>query len=272
MDGAEMSKNRPSATDFRDPLLRALEDLAGSKPNRPVNLKDTYEPICQEMGIRLAQFGQQKNTGVNWVEKWIQWAFRNLRKEGLGVSAGRGKWALTPQGVRVAGEIKGKKVTNMPDPNPPVQGVSLNVGPGNNTDDAYHPDPYIRALAAENTKCFGYYTNKSGSKCERCPIQGMCKNAMAAKLSTLARQLAEEDAQEKNPKPKSKPDAETKAPAKKGGGSSRWGKAQTIIAQQQAICRACGGTIEQGDQCQWVKSSANQFGGLFHQDCYGDEK
>lgn len=263
-----------SATDFREPLLRALLKISESKPNRPVSCRHTYTPICNEMGITRGQYGEQGNTGINRVEKWIQWAFRALREEGLGVKAGRGQWALTPSGVKEAQQLPEpaapqEKVVDTTSTMPPV---SLAVGPGMD-DSRYHPDPYIRALAAEATKCYGHYTDKDTAMCSRCPLSGSCQKALAARMSLLAHQLADEDKQRTNGlNKKVEPEPEPK-PEPTRSGKDRWGKGQEITIQTDAICECCKQALPKNTLAIWVRSGDGAIPGVFHPDCYkGDSR
>jgi len=282
-----------SASNFREPLLQILGSLTEYKANRPIAFKETYDPVCLLLDITADQYGKQTGSNCNWVEKWIQWAFRALRKEGLGVSAGRGQWALTTQGVLMAQAAQNLTATTM-DPTPakiaapvtiPVMGVSVAVGPGEPDKGSYHPDPYIRALAVQNTKCFGHYTPKGGALCEHCPLQGPCKNAMAALFSMMAGELAVGDqeaereasrvkAQVQTPTPDPAPAPAPSRPGSphqgQGGGEAKWGKGQKIEIQQQCLCKACGQEIQQGGEAVWVRSSSgNDKAGVFHPECYG---
>lgn len=277
-----MAQQELSAKDFRDDLLRVLADKTGLKANKPIKHGDVYDPVAILKGVHRDQYGTQPNTNIQWVDRWIQWAFKALVDEGLGKRAGRGQWALTPAGVDVAQQlVKDGSVSptaDTDDTDKPavkveaVEAVSLIVGPGQ-PEEAYHNDPYIRALAAQDTTCFSSYSDKS-TTCSACPLAGSCMNAMAAELSSLARELEQEDKEAEarkrmgvsDPKPKDKGQE-----AKTSGGGAKvkatQGNANLIVIQQQAICRACGKTIPKGDEGWWVRSTANVEGGLYHKDC-----
>jgi hypothetical protein len=101
-----------SATDFTDPLVQTLGVLSNYTPFVEVYHKDTYGSIMEAMGIKsLDEFGWQDDKQTKpWVVKWIGWAFRNARVPSNGdpaltVSMGRGRWALTPEGVDHARRI-----------------------------------------------------------------------------------------------------------------------------------------------------------------------
>ena len=275
-----MANQELSAKDFRDDLLRVLADKTGLKANKPVSHKDVYDLVAHLKGVTREQFGVQPKSNIQWVDRWIQWAFKALVDEGLGKRAGRGQWALTPAGVDVAQDLTGSTSAPTSDDaddtaqatTNPVEAISLVVGPGQD-EDSYHTDPYIRALAAQDTSCFSSYSDKSAT-CSACPLSGACMNAMAAELSSLARELEQEDKEAEarkrmgvsDPKPKSKKDEPVKA---SGGPKAKatQANANQIAIQQQAICKACGKTIPKGDDGWWVRSTAQDEGGLYHLDC-----
>lgn len=277
-----MAKQELSAKDFRDDLLRVLADKTGLKANLSVSHNDVYDGVANLKGVTRDQYGHQGGTKIQWVDRWIQWAFKALVEEGLGKRSGRGKWALTTKGVTVAGEILqtgdtaqtsdvstvADDATSVDVTSPPA--VSLMVGPGQ-SEDSYHTDPYIRALAAQDTTCFSSFSDKS-DRCNKCLLAGSCMNAMAAELSSLASELTEEDKQEEARKrmgisdPKPKQDSAA-APASGGKRTKAKGQANLITIQQQALCKHCGKTIPKGEDGYWVRSSGEADGGLYHQGC-----
>ena len=284
-----------TAKNFHEPLLQTLFALAEGKAKRPVDHKEAYPPVCQKLGITLDQYGKQESTGSPWVEKWTQWAFREMVEKGFCVGVGRGQWALTDAGIAAASgaavvpivETSPAPVAETPAAEAPPQippGISLNVGPGQ-AEDAYHPDPYIRALAIPDTKCFDSYSSQS-TVCGRCPLQGPCINAMASQLSIHARQLAQEDEQEEtrkalaakakaNPAPTASVSVPAPTPAVPSPpkGKATGAAPNKIIAQQQSLCTHCGQPIARGEEVYWVRTDGiNNQTGLFHLNCYEVKK
>jgi len=276
-----MAKQQYSAKDFREDLLRVLASKTGGKADQPVSHKAIYEDVALLKGVGREDHGYQTNTKILWVDRWIQWAFKALVEEGLGKRSGKGQWALTKQGVIVAQDLVGSVATDADDAedadDTPVVStgdtVSLMVGPGQ-SEDAYHNDPYIRALAARDSTCFEAYSDKSPT-CTRCPMSGACMNAMAAELSSLARELAQEDKEAEarrkmgisDPKP-SDDGVDNTVPASAMGDKARVaGDANLIVVQQQAICKHCGKVIPKGDEGYWIRSTSKNTGGLYHKDC-----
>ncbi len=276
-----MAKQQYSAKDFRDDLLRVLVSKAGGKANLPVSHKIIYDDVAVLKGVTRDQYGFQGGTKIMWVDRWIQWAFKALVDEGLGKRAGKGQWALTPQGVKEAQGLGGdgapvaSDTGDDTDSTPTVNTggtVSLMVGPGQ-TENDYHNDPYIRALAAKDTSCFGAYSDKSPT-CTRCPMAGACMNEMAAELSSLARELAQTDKESEarrkmGLKPPKDDDIDNSIPASAVGGDKAKANADAILieVQQQAICKHCGKVIPKGEEGYWIRSSGENTGGLYHKDC-----
>lgn len=106
-----------SASNFTDPLIQVLGTLSGYQAGSPVAHKETYEPIMDLMGIKAVdEHGYQdpKTKKRPYVSRWIGWAYRNARvpsedgtEPALTVVGGRGKWALTAEGVTRARELNG---------------------------------------------------------------------------------------------------------------------------------------------------------------------
>jgi hypothetical protein len=278
----------PTAKDFQAPLLRALFAWGLGKPRSPVPFKNTYEPICTEMGITLEQYGVMDG-GKEKVAQWIQWAHKNLKRTGHVVDIARGQWALSDAGVA---EVRNMNSTSTPatpvaspapavtlaKQTPKVAGVPSPVSPGH-PDAGYHSDPYIRSLGAQSTPCFGHYSHKSGT-CERCPLQGPCINFLAAELSRLATVLQREDdeaarraAQPKQPKPATNVPAPVAAPPASNFDWTEWNtdKVRNIIAKAQGTCPACGKPVAKGASAVWLRANVAQGGRkrakLFHREC-----
>jgi len=288
-DGEMVTENKPDAEDFKTHLLVTLGKLGGFVAEVPVPFRSTYGPICTAMGITLDQFGRDSE-GKYRVSQWIGQTFRYLKKEGFTVQPPntRGKWALTLAGVREArsrcsedeGNTQEKEedtqetTTPMPiieEPEDPTVGVSYPVGPGADESE-YHPDPYIRSLAAERTSCFGAFTPRS-TVCDQCALSGPCRNFVAARLSALAVGLAQKDEEEKaqreaakNGKPPKtkKPKTKTRPPISPG----QPGVHQIRNFGNPRPCLVCGELIGHQVECYWLQGDGN---GLFHLECAAEE-
>jgi len=270
-----------SAKYFQNPLLQVLHSLSNGNAGTVISYKNTYQPVMDLIGITDAHaHGTDKSSGVPMVYRWIQWANKNLMRNGLTTSPGRGKWSLTSDGIVEAAKLMASTMTTTtpvtvttPDSD---KVVSVLTGPGL-SETSYHDDPYIRMLAAQSTRCFGHHSEKASS-CETCPIEGMCLNAVAAKMMTLADTLHQEDeaaiaaanAAIKAPKTKTK----TKA-AKTPIGSGKVTRAMTdqrIVARIRAVCKVCGGTINKDEEAFWVRANgkakvSTELVGMYHINC-----
>lgn len=285
-------QHKISAKNFQDPLLRVLGEQGGFRPNRPVYYRDAYAAVCETMSIQADDYGVQENTGILWIERWIQWAFKALKGKKLCTAAGRGKWALTPLGVQQARALTNSVPAVPPKVEPPKPKRTVTtkakapvnlVAVPTYTEDLYHPDPYIRSLAIQETDCFDAFSTNS-TLCGCCPLQGPCLNAQAAHLSRIAMMLAEEDAEaerrasetaqeaagaEAAKKRKAAEEAAAEAAKPQGKtGAERWGPATRIVAQQPAVCPACDKEIQQQEDVYWVRSNTGDTAGLFHIACY----
>jgi len=212
--------DRPTATTFREPLLRVLGELADLRVGREVPMDDALAAVYEATGYAEDQFGKD-NHGYFRVRLWVQQAFNKLlRKQGLTVKVRRGTWALTEQGVATAALLLGRDVPDddeplateesepgqepvedvseepreTPDPEAPPtpppaydggEGVVWTLGDRTNT---YNDDPYIRALAIAATECFGEWSARSDI-CADCPLSGACKGALMGRMAEVAEKL-----------------------------------------------------------------------------------
>jgi hypothetical protein len=284
-------QHKISAKNFQEPLLRVLGEKGDLRPNRPVYYKDAYTAVCEVMSLQTDDYGAQENTGILWVERWIQWAFKALKGKGLCAAAGRGKWALTPLGVQKARSLTKGAPTTPAKADPPKTNTKAKkakspismVPVATCAEDAYHPDPYIRSLAIKETDCFDAFSTNS-TLCGCCPLQGPCLSAQGAHLSRLSMMLAEEDGEaERKAAEAARKDAEDDADDKRKAaekaaaeaakpqgktGAEKWGPATRIVAQQPAVCPACDKDIQQQEDVYWVRSNSGDTAGLFHIACY----
>ena len=276
--------DKMSPQDFREPLLATLATLSNQKAGEEISFQDTYEPVCTGLGITLDQFGVD-DRGKYWVANWMLGAFRALKDDGLAMQLGRGKWGITDAGlVKITGAPAPATVTVVNAPSQAPAKPSLAIGPGQD-ESGYHPDPYIRALGAAATKCFGSYSTRS-SVCGGCPLSGSCINMLASQMTVLAAKFAEEDRQAAlraeaerkkamvqaavpaTPPPTTPPStpAMAQAATPPPGGWDNTG-AHPIISYMDAECYRCKGAIKQGEACFWIKDDGKKKGGLFHKGC-----
>jgi len=248
-----------------------------------VSFETTYDPICAMMGITRTQYGNC-STGTPNVERWIQFAYKDLCDEGLAEKAGRGKWTLTKNGVAASSALCVPKAPPQGDmmstvPSAPDT-LSLIVGPGN-PEDGYHPDPYIRSLAISQTSCFSCASEQS-PLCTTCPIKGICVNGLSAEFTQLAKQLAAEDAEAGkkaeaarkaalSPQPVAPPAAvpAPPVPAPQSAVGAVGVAYRMISVTAEGTCRKCDGAIPVKDRCVWSRASAGGSGSaIYHKDCF----
>lgn len=285
------------AKDFAEPLLISLYELSNGEADKFVSFKETHAPTCARLGVDIHQYGYGQNKRPQTIV-WIGWAFtKYLRDAGLGKLKGRGKWALTDEGVARAKAFIAMDTTDTTDTpieiptimakveddtEPLVQtvGISLAVGPVSKTEThTYHTDPYIRSLAIAETKCFGYFASRS-PVCPTCGLGGACRNKISAEMSSLAQTLAEEDqaaaraaaeaaalpVAEPAPQPTAPP-VVTPSPAPTNTGTWDNSEAEIIVAHVAARCYRCSEPIEGGTEVYWIKDKGDRKGGLFHKEC-----
>lgn len=103
-----------SAINFHDPLLLALGDLTGFVEGKIVRARDVYLPTMERAGVEsMDAYGymDSNNRKKPWVKRWIQMAHRDQRGDRDGhpaytKSGGRGKYALTKEGVKRARKLR----------------------------------------------------------------------------------------------------------------------------------------------------------------------
>jgi hypothetical protein len=226
--------SQPTASTFRDPLLRVLGTRTQLVAGTHVAMDDAIADVLTNTGYTEEQFGKD-NHGYFKVRLWIQQAFNKiLRKQNIAEKVQRGTWTLTDEGVKAAALLLGTSVPPVApesddlddlidglvasDPTPeapvaaPVEPVAASDAPAvvvppaahdggggvswtvGERINTYNPDPYIRGIAIASTACFGQHSNRS-EPCKTCPLSGACKGAMLSRLSEIAAQLERRDAQ-----------------------------------------------------------------------------
>jgi hypothetical protein len=100
----------PTASTFREPLLRALGTKTGLVADTSVPMSDVLPLVYAETGYTEEQFGSDPH-GHPMVRLWVQQAYNKLLgKQDLTAKAGRGQWALNAAGVQVAAALLRKPV------------------------------------------------------------------------------------------------------------------------------------------------------------------
>jgi hypothetical protein len=292
-----------SAKDFHDSLIKTLGNLSGLRAHEPIPFKDCYAPILEETGIDPDEYGVQESTGKMWVHQWINFAMRDHRNAGFTTSPKRGRWALTDSGVSEAKRLLGivedtveevveiQETTQPMVSTPKASGIIRTMNTVSNSTPllqvaertvvtreagsqidgtAYHHDAYIRGLGVAQTRCFGYFSERS-RVCGRCPIQGPCKDFLKVQLSTLAAQMRQEEHQAEIDAKRSEveeqladvlngDESQPEISAKETSANNE--NVEEIIASHVTPCIRCGGEIKSGEACKWIPSE-----GVFHAHC-----
>lgn len=220
----------PTASTFRDPLIRVLGTMTGLKTGEVVTSSEVIEAVCKETGIDVNGWGED-TLGRPQVKTWILQAFnRKVKADGLADNVGRGKWVLTDEGVKVASVLLGQPIpepvtsdedaddapslddlldlldadeSEAPDedadepeaPNLPEPqhegGAGLAWDIGEMTN-TYMEDAYLRTLAMQATDCMGKWSARS-DVCGSCPLSGACKAQAMASLAEIAMIMDRDD-------------------------------------------------------------------------------
>lgn len=233
------------AKQFREPLMKILGELSGMKPDTAIDHRMVYEPLLKSMGITADEHGCQGDTGTPWVERWTQWAFKDLTVTNppLTVSLGKGKWALTTAGVQRVRDMSSE--------------VSVKAVVENHP---YHSDPYIRSLAAKATPCFDNFSKQSPT-CSSCPLRVECQGAQEKAFVEMAQTLANGGVVTSKVIPLSKPKPRiVPAVGTISGGV-------LIKNTKNQPCRMCGKLIAVDTNCIFVRKSAG-WSGMYHVACF----
>jgi hypothetical protein len=270
-----------SAKDFREPLLWTLGALTDFTPFRAVRLTETYGPICELKKIKADDFGQLE--GKPAVHQWIQWAYRDLKNQGYassqdsaGIGLRRGWWALTQKGVDKAREHSGVDPEDKEPEPETVEEEKVEEVVGEETYEGYHPDPYIRALATEQTPCFGHF-DSTESVCNKCLLKVECGVHLRTELAAFCRRAenrwamdsyqpstydASEDPKTAGsqddplPVPPATPGPEVKPPKR----PKATGNAVVTKTVAESVCFVCGKIIEEGVDSMWVREHRGDQG------------
>lgn len=244
-----------TAKDFQEPLLRVLGDLTGCMVDSPVKGEDTYTPVMALMGITdINALGMEASSGQPLVARQIQWANKNLRKTGHTALEGRGLWTLTAKGVQEIQNMTPTTTTAV-SPAPPAPVVAPTL-PTTTTRSPFLDDPYILERVLSATPCLGHYTSHKGAECVGCPVATECQNALYARMTKAALNLAKADAAAAKAQ---QPEAATATPSvpvvtAAAAASHRLDKdsARKIEAFEEANCIECGKVIAIGTHMIWA--------------------
>ena len=269
-----------SAKKFKAPLLVVLAEMSDWKPGVAVIFADTYQSVCNAIGIDgIESHGIQETTGKPWVEQWIGWAFRALKKEELASAPRRGRWALTDAGVDLARTYQKTGQVTVAVPALPDSAVAAKAaveatercGSSMGLDftdleidlQEEKIDPYIQSLLVGEAKCLGKWSERS-TMCGTCPVLRACKNFMRSELSALAEKMEREEKRALKTKKNGESGEEVDLDELLNGRNSTKSpvRTSTIKAALDSVCEACGKKISRGEECYWDTGD-----GLYHKGC-----
>jgi len=194
-----------SQKNFQEPLLSVLFQKSGGKALEPVYFKEILSNVCALAGVEEDAYGMATGTDALQTHRWIGFAFRELRKEGLTCAPAtrpkKGRWCLTEEGVRKARSLgasvpapvdtdtEDSEEENTETPSPVSNVVRL---PTMNR--TYSSDPYFKTLAIEQTECFGSFSERSKT-CAQCLLNADCVRQVWSIKSQLAVRLRSKKAE-----------------------------------------------------------------------------
>jgi len=273
-----------TAKNFQDPLLRVLSGLTAFKAGKAVRGEDTYAPVMALMGISdIDAYGKEPSSGQPMIQRWIQWACKNLRKTGQVELEGRGLWVLTQKGVQEAHVLVQGPVTTHQVPAPPVATPILvaQVAPPQMSR-KYLDDPYILRLVLDQTPCLGHYSAHRGAECVTCPVTVECQNTLYTFYTRVAARFADVDAKTALPLPSTAAATITAAikvevaldNTNKNQGTPTplaldMSSAQKITSFEETVCASCDEPITKGAQCIWVDDLTTGECRMLHPTCAG---
>lgn len=282
--------------DFAPRLLAVLGRLTEFRPDKSVEMTQTFAPVLEAMDLTEDALGTSSNGTTPQTHRQIGLAMRQMRDHGLTTYAKRGYWALTDEGIKEA--LADAGITPPSDEelaaaraDATAEDAETSSGDGGVvvqlTGQRGHPysdDPYVRSLAADQTPCFGAHSTRSDT-CKACPLAAECLRAVDARKAEIAVGLdADEARRAQEAKERAEREAEKDATVDEliaimpengssGGTTGRFGKKgrykpaadQDIapaFAQRESTCYQCQEQIPEDSDCTWVQDI-----GMFHNEC-----
>ena len=204
-----------------------------------------------------------------------------LKKEGVLTSPRRGTYRLASDEAPEATVLHKAVLTVVPDPEPEVEApeaptpVVAAVVDGPVTHSLYLANERARRIAVEQTRCFGFYSERAKA-CGDCPLAGLCFAARGANVAEAnaraedARIKAEEAAREASlaatvvnalgDTSEAPVEAPAEAPEAPEAPAPTAGKVVTL--PWAVVCSGCGGETEAGGEVIAVDGV-----GTYHKGC-----
>ena len=241
-----------TAKHFQRPLLGVMAKLTRGQANVFIRADDTYAPVMSAMGIAdINELGPDESSGLPLVQRQIQWACKNLRKQGWMEVQGRGRWSLTAEGVletmRAPTDVEGDDQDDVQEEEDeaPMSAEVVTL------------DPYFAELLLSQTACAGFYTPHKGAECVTCPVQSACREKQFHAYALAAASFVQAE-----PTP-------TKPPEKKKKRMTRTQKAASlrIRASQEMLCACCRESIPKDSYCFWYEDVNTGTSLMYHEAC-----
>lgn len=268
-----MTDEKPACKDFRAPLLAVLAALTGGNANVAVEMTSTFAPVCERLGIAEDKFGYSSH-GTLWTHRQIALSMRALRRAQFTDSKRKGLWEITELGLRAVKEGLAS-ISDEPDSEegdeddfalaPVIRLPTVRT--------QYDEDAYLRALAVQQTPCYGGY-HSTNESCARCLLATSCQDALDARLAEIAAELDLEDAKLR---------AAALAATKRKGDSTQTSSIDELLqldtptavppravarhitsvrSPREQVCAGCKAKIAKGESVNWIPAE-----GVFHEQC-----
>ena len=260
-----------TAKAYQNPLIQALGSITCYKALVPVPHSQATEAVMFILNIDDVDFlGADPHSGKPRTHQLVLDACKNLRKQGLVQLEGRGKWALTEDGVVAAQELK-EELLKSDTPDEDLQSPQQVLEDPDMTQTQFPTDSHIQGLLAAQAPCLGHYTSHKGSGCAECLVQTECQNVLLTRMSEVAQRYFEaESVPEADPDPIPVLSDDSLSDSAMLLGALELKGAKKIQAFEKSICESCGLEISQGSECYWAKNKVTQEGVLLHQGCKQD--
>jgi len=241
-------------------VAEATETILGlfaSAGHDPVTRKDVCA-VIEAMGGWV-----HAGPGAIDLNKGDAWKAIGSALSGLGRAPGRGYYT---QGNRVGIKTVSEKLVEMAEAGDvriaSKAGVrfagNLSLSVDEDSIGYYANDPGLRRIAADQTKCFGFYSQRAGA-CRSCPLASFCAEAQMSKLGEIASRLDAET--ESNLKAALEPATEEVAVEEAVSETHL----ETMVLPFEGVCGHCQGVMPEGSEGVYVDGK-----GLLHVACVSE--
>lgn len=184
-----------TSRDFPEPLLAALFLETKGVPNSLVNLKPVRSRVYDILQIEEGELGNLPGTDIPKARRWVQEAVKKMKKEGYvttGDPGTRGRWGLTPEGVKYAQQLK--HLTNFPPDEGSEESAKVEAS-AKVFEQATTSEGYLEAVLIDQTPCYAHFSRRS-DECGKCYLKQKCAEAQKVVFSTIAYEIREKDGED----------------------------------------------------------------------------